>query len=172
MYFCYVPPLLFFILFCPLCSWWAFLEVFWFYHLKNPSVAFIDFFYLYFFPLWSLSFPSFDDFRFWMFFFFCFLYWFIWDFSCFLNEAYIAINIPLQTAFAASRRFCVVIFLLSFASRYFLFSFWFHCWLNERFFCSTLFRLRVVVFILCFFLWLISSFMPLWFKKMHKKFVE
>ena len=37
-------------------------------------------------------------------------------FSCFLKYDCIAINFPLRTAFAASHRFCVVVFSLSFVS--------------------------------------------------------
>ena len=44
---------------------------------------------------------------------------FIWDFSCFLRWDCIAINFPLRTAFAASHRFWVIVFSLSFVSMYF-----------------------------------------------------
>ena len=42
-----------------------------------------------------------------------------WDFSSFLRNAYIAVTIPLNTAFVASHRFWMVLFLLSFFLRYF-----------------------------------------------------
>ena len=47
---------------------------------------------------------------------------FIWYFSCFLRYDCITINFPLRTAFAASHRFWIVVFLFSFVSRYFFFS--------------------------------------------------
>ena len=53
---------------------------------------------------------------------------FIWDFSSFLRWDCIDINFPLRTAFAASHRFWVVVFSLSFVSRYFLFPLWFLQW--------------------------------------------
>ena len=43
-------------------------------------------------------------------------------FSCFLRKTRIAMNFPLRTAFAASQRFCMVVFSLSFVSSI-LFSF-------------------------------------------------
>ena len=43
----------------------------------------------------------------------------IWCFSCFLNWDCIAINSTPRTALAASHRFWVVVFLLSFVSRFF-----------------------------------------------------
>ena len=48
---------------------------------------------------------------------------FIWDFSCFLRWDWIAVNFPLRTAFAASHRFWVVVFSLSFVSMYFFYIF-------------------------------------------------
>ena len=44
---------------------------------------------------------------------------FIWDFSCFSRRNCIAINFPLRFAFAVSHRFWVVVFSLSFVSKYF-----------------------------------------------------
>ena len=74
-------------------------------------------------------------------------------------------NFPLRTAFAASHRLCMVVFSVSFASRYFkissLISFLIH-W----FFSNMLFSLHVIFFFSFLFLWLISSFMSLWSEKM------
>ena len=47
---------------------------------------------------------------------------FIWDVCCFLRYDCIAINFPLRSAFAASHRFWVVVFSLSFVSMYCLIS--------------------------------------------------
>ena len=47
---------------------------------------------------------------------------FIWDFSSFFRWAWFAMNFPLRTAFAASHRFWIIVFSLSFVSRYFLIS--------------------------------------------------
>ena len=47
---------------------------------------------------------------------------FIWDFSCFLRWDWIALNFPLRTAFAASHRFWVIVFSLSFVSMYYFIS--------------------------------------------------
>ena len=48
---------------------------------------------------------------------------FIWLFSCFLRYAYIAMNLPLSTAFTVSHRFRVVVFSFSFVSMNILISF-------------------------------------------------
>ena len=70
----------------------------------------------------------------------------IWCFSCFLRWDFIAINFPLMTAFAASHRFWVVVFSLSFVSRNFLISLLISlvtCWL----FRNVLFNLHVLCFL-------------------------
>ena len=79
-------------------------------------------------------------------------------------KTYIAIISPLITAFAASHRFCMFVFSLSFVSRYFFFLisfgislliFQYHAiYYPCNHFCSFLF------------LWLISSFIPFWSEKM------
>ena len=71
---------------------------------------------------------------------------FVWDFSCFLTQACIAINFPLRTAFASSHRFWIVVFSLSFVSRYFLISSMLSCLLS-----NVLFSLHVFVFFTVFF---------------------
>ena len=50
---------------------------------------------------------------------------FIWLFSCFLRQAYIAINLLLNTDFPASHSLGVVVFSFLFASMYILVSFFF-----------------------------------------------
>ena len=80
---------------------------------------------------------------------------FIWDFSCFLRKSCITMNFPLRTAFAASHRFCMVVFSLSFVSRY-LFNFLFDFLVDPLVFYSRLFSLCVIVFFLI-------SFPVVWF---------
>ena len=46
---------------------------------------------------------------------------FIWHFSCFLRQACIIINFPFRT-FLVPHRFCIIVFLFSFVSRYFFIS--------------------------------------------------
>jgi hypothetical protein len=46
---------------------------------------------------------------------------FIWNFSDFLMKALIAINFPLNSAFAVSQRFWLIVFALSFASKNFFY---------------------------------------------------
>ena len=75
---------------------------------------------------------------------------FIWDFSCFLRQDCIAINIPLRTAFAVSHRFGVVVFSLSFVSRYFLISSLISSMISWLF-SSVLCSLHVFVFFKVFF---------------------
>ena len=70
---------------------------------------------------------------------------FIWDFSCFLRQACIAINFTLRTAFAASHRFWVLMFLLSFVSMYFLISSLISSVISWLF-STALFSLHVFVF--------------------------
>ena len=53
---------------------------------------------------------------------------FISNVSCFLRYDCIAINFPFWTAFAASHRFWLVVFSLSFVSTYFLLHLWFIQW--------------------------------------------
>ena len=50
----------------------------------------------------------------------CWVKLWIWDFSSFLRKACVAMNFPLSTAFAASRRLWMLVSSLSFVSRYFL----------------------------------------------------
>ena len=85
--------------------------------------------------------------------------------SHFFEESLYHYELPSRTAFAASHRFCMVVFSLFFVSRYFkmssLTSSLTHC-----FFSSILFSLHVIVFSSLFFLWLISGFLPLWSEEM------
>ena len=74
-------------------------------------------------------------------------------------------NFILKTAFAASHRFCKVVFYCRLSWGVFWFPLWFHCSVTG-FFSSMLFSLHVIVFFPFFFLWLISSFIPLWSEKM------
>ena len=84
-----------------------------------------------------------------------------------------AMNFPPRTAFAASHRFWMV-FSLSYISRYFWISLLIFS-LTHLSFSSMLFSFHVVsffsfvscgwFFLICF-LWLISSFMPLWSEEM------
>ena len=74
---------------------------------------------------------------------------FIWDFSCFLREACIALNFPLRTAFAASHRFWIVVFSLSFVSRCFLISSLISS-VTSWLFSNVLFSLHVFVFYVFF----------------------
>ena len=119
---------------------------------KEPALGFIDFFLL-LFNLYVFSdlhyFLSSTDFR-----FFCSPFsntfrWcvrlFIWDFSCFMRKACIAMNFLLITAFAASHRFCLFMLSLSFVSSYFLISSLISS-LTHCFFSSMLFSLHVIVF--------------------------
>ena len=87
---------------------------------------------------------------------------FMWDFSCFLRQAYITVKSFLKTAFALSHRFWKVVFLFFFRLKVFfdIFSDFF----DSLVFSSILFSLHVCV--VFFFLKLISSFMPLWLEKM------
>ena len=74
----------------------------------------------------------------------------IWCFFLFLEVDCIAVNSPLRTALAASHRFWVVLFSLSFASRNTLFSLLVSsvtCWL----FRDVFFNLHVFVFLIDFF---------------------
>ena len=87
-------------------------------------------------------------------------------FSCFLRYDCIAENFPLRTAFAASHRFWVVLFSLSFVSRNFLISFLISsvtCWLYR----NALFNIHVFMVVTVFFMQLISSLIALWSEKMH-----
>ena len=84
---------------------------------------------------------------------------YIWDFSCFLRKACIAIYFPLRTVFSLSQRFWAVVF--SFVSTYFFLTYlvpWFN---------SMLFNLHVFVVFPDFFLWLTSSFIVLWSESKH-----
>ena len=74
-------------------------------------------------------------------------------------------NLPQRTAFAAFHILCMVVFSLSFVSRYFLISSLISL-LTHWFFSSILFSLHVIIFFSFLFLWLISSLMPLWAEKM------
>ena len=75
---------------------------------------------------------------------------FIWDFSCFLRQDCIAINFPLRTAFATSHRFWIVVFSLSFVSRYFLIYSLISSVISWLF-SNVLFSLHVFVFFTVFF---------------------
>ena len=86
----------------------------------------------------------------------------IQDFSSFMRKACITMNFTLRTACVALHRFWMVVFTLSFVLRYFLISIWTHLFFSSIFF----FFFHLVSFFLIFFLWLISSFMPLWSLKM------
>ena len=66
----------------------------------------------------------------------------IWDFSPILRKACIAMNFPQSIAFAVSHRFWMVVFSLSFVSRYYLISFLISS-LTHWFFSSILFSLQV-----------------------------
>ena len=91
-----------------------------------------------------------------------------WDCCSFLRKACISMNFPLRTAFAASHRFWVVVYSLSFVSSYFLI-FLLISLLTHWFFSSMFFSLQVISFFSFIFLWLISSFMPLWSEKICLK---
>ena len=71
-------------------------------------------------------------------------------FSCFLRKAYITMNFPLRMTFAVSHRFCMVVFSLSFVSRYFLISSLISS-LTHWFFNRMLFSLHVSIFFSHFF---------------------
>ena len=51
---------------------------------------------------------------------------FLWDISCFLRKACIAMNLPLRNAFAVSYRFCKTFFSLSFSGGIFWLPLYFH----------------------------------------------
>ena len=107
------------------------------------------------FVIWSLWFLSSANFGVFLFFFYncfrCKVRFFIWDVSCFLRYGCIAINFPLRTAFAASHRFWVVVFSLSFLSRYFLISSLISSVISSLL-SSVLFSLHVFVFFTDFYL--------------------
>ena len=140
---------------------------------KKPSLAFIAFFYfffnLYLICVFSLIFISFllltsgfvcsfsNSFRWYVTLFEIFL--------VFLRKAHITMNFCFKTAFAASCRFLYGCFSLSLALvLFFLFSSLISS-LTHWFFSSILFHFHIVFFFSFFFLWLISSFMPLWSEK-------
>ena len=81
------------------------------------------------------------------------------------KEAYIAINVLLRTAFAASHRFCLAMFSFSFALRYFKIFSLISSLTPQVFFNTMLLSPHIIVFFLFLFLSLISSFMPLWSEK-------
>ena len=76
---------------------------------------------------------------------------YIWDFSCLLKWAYIAMKFPLRADFAVSYRFWSLVFLFSFVSKYFLF-FSLVFWLIHWLFSSRFFSYHVCVFWNIFFL--------------------
>ena len=78
------------------------------------------------------------------------LVFFICDVSCFLMKDCIAINFPLRTAFAASHWFWVVVFSLSFVSRYLFISSLISSVISWLF-SSVVFSLHVFVFFTEFF---------------------
>ena len=116
----------------------------WFYFF-----LFLSLFYL--FPLWFYYFLPSDDLRFCLLFFSFFKWLFIWDFSFFLffffflREDCIIMNFPLRTDFAASHRFCMAVFSLSFVSRYFLI-FSLISSLTHWFFSSISFSHHIIIF--------------------------
>ena len=69
----------------------------------------------------------------------------LWLFSCFLRYAYIAVNLPLSTAFTVSHRFWVIVFSFSFISMHILISFSISSVIC-RLFSSVLFSLHVGIF--------------------------
>ena len=73
-------------------------------------------------------------------------------------------NFPLSIAFVASHRFWGNLSPLSFSFSYFFISFLISL-LTNGLFSSMFFSLHVVSFVSFLFLWLISSFMPLWSEK-------
>ena len=92
-------------------------------------------------------------------------------FSCFLRWDCIAVNFALRTAFAASHRFLIIVFSLSFVSVYFLISSLISSvfsWL----FSSILFSFHMFVFFTNYFflLSLISNLIVLWLEKMLYNF--
>ena len=70
---------------------------------------------------------------------------------CILASTCIAINFPLRTAFAASHRFWIVMFSLSYVSRYFFISSLISSMISWLL-CSVLFSLHGFVFLTDFFL--------------------
>ena len=124
---------------------------------KNYILVLLFFFYcflsLYFIDFLADLYDFFPsvDFRFYLFLFSNSFRWQLRllprDFSSFLRMTYIAMNFPLSTAFAASHRFCIFLFLLSFVLRYFLISLLISP-LTHCLFISMLFSLHVVSFFL------------------------
>ena len=128
--------------------------------LKEPAFNFVDFVYglLYFFFIYFC--PNFYDLRFFMsslsICFRCRVRLFICLFSCFLRQAWIAMILPLSTAFSESHKFWIVMFSFSFFSMHILISFLISsviCWL----FRSLLFSLHMSVLSIAFFLQLTSN---------------
>ena len=68
---------------------------------------------------------------------------------CIRDRDYIGVNFPLRTAFAASHRFWVIVFSLSFVSRYFLISSLISS-VSSWLFSSVLFSPHVFVFFTVF----------------------
>ena len=68
----------------------------------------------------------------------------------------------LRSAFAASQRFCTIVFSFSFVFMYFLKIYSLMSWLTHSFFSRMLFNLHVFEDFPNFFLWLTSSFIALW----------
>lgn len=110
-----------------LFSWQAWLEVCHLvYPFEEPALDFIDIFPLkkisFVFHLWFLLFLSSPDFRFYLFFFLillsgrlgCVFEFFV----CFWGKP-ILHKLPFRKCFYYIHRYCLVVFLLSFASRYF-----------------------------------------------------
>ena len=71
-------------------------------------------------------------------------------FSCFLRQDCVAINFPLRTAFAASHRFWVVVFSLSFVPRIFYFIFLLASSVTYWLFRNMLVNFHVFVFLIAF----------------------
>ena len=76
---------------------------------------------------------------------------FIWLFSCFLRYAYIAMNLPLSTAFTVSHRFWVVVFSFSLISIHILICFLISSVISWLF-SSVLFSFHMLEFLIVFLL--------------------
>ena len=135
------------------------------YLLKEPAVCFIDlcycFLHFFFIFLWSDLYDFFPSANFGGFFILlslialgvrlgCVFEIFLVFLFLFLVSYCTAINFSLGTAFAASHRFWVIMFSLSFVSRYFLISSLISSVISWLF-GSILFSLHVLVFFLQFF---------------------
>ena len=82
----------------------------------------------------------------------------------FIDKACITVNFPLRIAFAATHKFCTVVFSLSLVSRYFYISSLISS-LTTDILMTYIISLHVITIFSFLFLWLISCFMPLWLEK-------